>query len=370
MNTDDRQEEIEVHIDRRGRQGGTRKGWRVWWRDRGGVKRTHERGGWRRADALREAQRIFERLNRRGMPWADFVVRYLAWQTRRARPATAADARGTLRAFTGAMGVANLEEVTRETVAGYLELRRDAGLRPATVNKHLATLRAALSWGINEGLYFMPAKDRLRERNPCDGIRRMKETHIEHVIYERRSDCGRLADALREDGPRWEAACLLGTDCGLRVNEVANVLWRSVDLERREIVIQPEPGGWAPKGLSGRLRLSERLAAVLVELRADAVLKGGDVGGRRVLGGKSPPYFVLAFRRRLKAACHRAELPEILPHGLRRSFLTILANGGLPAADLQQVARHVDLKTTLQFYVKVNARRAAIDALGVLKGSP
>jgi integrase len=367
---DDRQDVIEVHIDRRGRQGGTRKGWRVWWRDRQGAKHTFERGCRRREDALREAKRVCERLNRRGMLWAAFVARYLAWQTRRDRPATAADARGTLGAFSGAMGISTLEEVTRETVAGYLELRREAGLRAATCNKHLATIRAALGWAIDEGFYFMPAKDHLRERNPCDGIRRMKETHIEHVIYERRSECGRLADALREDGPRWEAACLLGTDCGLRVNEMANVLWRSVDLERREIVIQPEPGGWAPKGLSGRLRLSERLAGVLEKLRTQDEAAGPGIDGRRVLGGRSSIYFVRAFRTRLRAACERAGLPPILPHGLRRSFLSILANGGLPAADLQQVARHVDIKTTLQFYVKINARRAAVDALGVLEGSP
>ena len=370
MSSDERQEVIEVHIDRRGRQGGKRTGWRVWWRDKAGVKHTFERRCRRRADALREGQRLREQLNRRGMAWADFQDRYLVYQARRSRPATVADARGTLRAFAGAMGIVTLEEVTRETVAGYLDVRRGEGLRPATCNKHLATIRAALEWAIDAGLYLTPEKNRLRERNPCAGLGRMRETHIEHVIFERRADCAKLADALREDGPRWEAAALLGMDCGLRVSEAGNVLWRSVDLAQREIVIQPEPGGWAPKGLGGRLRLSARLMAVLATLRQETGLKGGDIDRRRVLGGKSPIYFVRAFRKHLKAACVRAGLPEILPHGLRRSFCTILANENMAAPALRIVARHADIKTTLRFYARVDARRAADDAARRLEAAP
>jgi integrase len=363
-------EVIEVHIDRRGRKGGKRTGWRVWWRDQAGVKHTFERRCRCRADALREAQRIREQLNRRGVAWADFQDRYLAYQARRSRPATVADVRGTLRAFSGAMGIVTLEEVTRETVAGYLDVRRGEGLRPATCNKHLATIRAALEWGINSGLYLTPKRNRLRERNPCAGLGRMRETHIEHVIFERRADCSRLADALHQDGERWEAAALMGMDCGLRVSEAANVLWRSVDLEQQEIVIQSEPGGWSPKGLSGRLRLSERLALVLTTLKAAAVHEGGDVDRCRALGGKSPLYFVRAFRKHLKAACVRAGLPEILPHGLRRSFVTILANEGMSAPALRIVARHADIKTTLKFYARVDARRAADDAARRLEAAP
>jgi integrase len=359
---------IEIHIDRRGKLGGRRKCWRIWWRDRSGIKHTRESGSWTRRDAQSEAQRLRVQVNRRGMLWVDFKKRYLTEQARRCRPATLAASRGALRALAGTMGIERLEEVTRETVAEYLSLRRDGGLRPATCNKHLATLRAAFEWAICEGLYLMSEGDRLRERNPCAGIRRMKETHLEHMIYERRSECLRLADALRADGARWEAACLLATDCGLRVSEAASVLWRSVDLGRREIVIQPEPGGWAPKGLGGRLQLSERLAGVLAELRLR--VEEGKVGeGQRVLGGASPLYFVRAFRKRLKAACVRAGLPEILPHGLRRSFVTCLANEGMPGPTLQHVARHADIKTTLKYYARLDSRRAAADAARRLEGA-
>jgi hypothetical protein len=126
---------IEVHIDCRGKRGGRRKGWRVWWRDRSGMKHTREQSAWSRKDAVQEAERLGIQVNRRGLAWPDFEARFLADLARRCKPATVADFKGTLRALAGAMGVERLEDVTRETIAGYLSLRRDGGLRPADWTK-------------------------------------------------------------------------------------------------------------------------------------------------------------------------------------------------------------------------------------------
>jgi integrase len=72
-------------------------------------------------------------------------------------------------------------------------------------------------------------------------------------------------------------------------------------------------------------------------------------------------------RRRLAAACGRAGLPAVKPHGLRRSFATILANEGMEAVQLRTVMRHADLKTTLGYYVAVDARRAAASARAAMR---
>jgi hypothetical protein len=52
---------------------------------------------------------------------------------------------------------------------------------------------------------------------------------------------------------------------------------------------------------------------------------------------------------------------------LRRSFATILADEGLPAAKLRVVMRHLDIKTTLRFYASVDGRRAAEEARALLE---
>jgi len=354
---------VRVRVEHPGRGG--RSVWRVAWMGGAGRKRTRERGVWDRTAALAFADRLEAAFNSDSLstPWSIFEEQYLAALGRRNKPATVADARCVLRAFRSHTGIDRLEAVTREIISGYIDRRLAGGTRAATCNKHLRTLRAALEWAVSNGL--MPTLDgaRLAERSPAKGTRFLKATHLPKPVYTRRSDCLKLAKAAAGDGPAFEAAVLLASQCGMRIGELSHVTWGSVNLEQREIEIRPEPDGWVPKGTPGTAALSDRLAAVL-QVLADRA-KGPD--GRpdpaaRVLGGRDPARFERGFRPKVKAACGRAELPTITPHGLRRSLATILANAGMAAPQLQKIMRHVDIKTTLTFYSKVNERTAWRDA--------
>lgn len=371
----DRIARIEVRVDRRTRRRGdsAKRVWRLWWRANG-RKRTCERQAWTRAEALREAVHLRNRLNARGpaLAWGDFTARYLEDHARWKKPSTVASTRSVLARLTRALSPERLDDLTPEALSRYLAGGLGAGLwyefqprprrissgpalprahmrtlrpvRPATINKHLRTLRAVFRWAVDE---------RILDASPARNLKRLKEVHLDRVIYERRSQITRLANALHRDGPAWETAALLMADCGLRIGEVSHLSWTSVDLERGEVRIGRESDGWTPKGLSGRMALSRRLLGLMAGLRA------AQPDGGRVLGEDNPDRFERSFRRRLRAACHRAGLPAILPHGLRRSFGTVLANEGMEAAQLQRVMRHGDVKTTLQFYARINERRAA-----------
>jgi integrase len=296
--------------------------------------------------------------------WTDFERRYLTDLARRCRSTTVAEARAVLMAFARVTGARTLGAARREAAAAYLAVRT-AGtlpadergpplrqLRPATHNKHLRTLRAAFQWTMDCGLAE-------GQRNPCTGIRAMREAHLEQTIFARRAELERVALALGEDGPEFEAAGRLMAECGLRLGEVSHLCWRSVDLAGREIRIQPEPDGWRPKGLSGRLLMDDRLAGLLAGMEREARAEQRYGPERRAIGGDHPAAWERRMRRRLAAACGRAGLPVVKPHGLRRSYGTILANEGMEAVQLRTVMRHADLKTTLGYYITVNARRAA-----------
>ncbi len=357
---------MRVRIDHRGR--GDHKVWRLWWRDGEGRKRTIERRGWTMAQATDAARRLQRELNHQGCPWDDFAARYLAYQARRNRPATVAGVRQVLAQFHKQIDISRVEEVSRPMINCYLDALTLSGARPASRNRHLRVLRAAFDWATAEQFFFAADGGGLVTRNPADGLRPLKETRLPHTILPARSACEQLAKEIGKDGPRWETAVRLGMDCGLRVAELGHLTWGSVDLARREIAIQPEPDGWRPKGTPGLAAFGDRVAALLATLRKAARGSAGDVDdAARVLGGRSPGYFVHAFRLRLKQACIRAGLPPILPHGLRRTFGTILANEGMQAAQLQRVMRHADIKTTMDFYVRVDDRRAAHEALRKLE---
>ncbi|MDC0668432.1 tyrosine-type recombinase/integrase [Nannocystis radixulma] len=60
------------------------------------------------------------------------------------------------------------------------------------------------------------------------------------------------------------------------------------------------------------------------------------------------------------------------PHRVRHSVLTFLAERGVKPYALQAFARHEDLKTTNRYYVHVNKRalaREAVDALAMSLGN-
>ena len=370
---------IEVHIGRRGRIGGAV--WWLWWHQADpatGVWRRHTREcrRWTRSEAVREARRIQAELARpsRTVLWADFERRYLTDLARRCRPTTVAEARSILRAFSRVTGARTLAAAKREAMTAYLAARMTAAipenelgpplrqLRAATHNKHLRTLRAAFRWAREAGLFDDPA-------DPCKKMPAIREAHLEQMILARRAELERLAQALADDGPEFEAAGRLMAECGLRLGEVSHLCWRSVDMAGREVRVQPEPDGWRPKGLSGRLLVDDRLAGLLTGLEREARAERRYGPERRVIGGDHPAAWERRMRRRLVAACGRAGLPVVRPHGLRRSFGTILANEGMEAVQLRTVMRHADLKTTLGYYVTVDARRAAAAARAAIRGA-
>jgi integrase len=209
-------------------------------------------------------------------------------------------------------------------------------------------LRGAFAWASTSGILADEWP------NPCHGAKRIKEVYLDRCVYERREQINRLVTAVVTEGVEWKVAALLGFECGLRVDEIAHLTWRSVDMQRREVVVQPEADGWAPKGTCGRLAMTDMLHEAMSRLDRSGAL--------RVVGGESPGGFVRRFRARLRRACAQAGLPIITPHGLRRTFATILANSGMQPQQLQRVMRHADIQTTLKFYVRLDERAAAAEA--------
>lgn len=363
---------VTVHLMRR-RDGRRRAVWCLWWRDAGGRVRTRQDCRWSRREALAERDRIERSLaNGAGScPWPDFVAAYLADLGRRCRPATVAEARTVLAHFGGWAGLERLEAVTRETVARYLAARLEGdveipgeatvltALRPATHNKHLRRLRAALEWAVDAGLYWMPDGSRRRERSPVR-LRGLREVRRVRPVLERRATVERLIEATAEEaGPEFEAASRLAFECGLRAGEVSHLVWGSVDLAAREVCVEAGADGWVPKGAGGRLLFGDRLADVLAGLRA----QGEGRPGGRIVGGARPERFERRWRRVLREASEAVGLAQpMTPHGLRRSLATILANEGIEAHQLQKVMRHSDPRTTAGCYARVDERRAAAAA--------
>jgi len=193
-----------------------------------------------------------------------------------------------------------------------------------------------------------------------------------------------------EEGGRWECAARMAFETGMRVGEISHLTWRSVDLASGVVTVQPEKEGWEPKDHEAwSLCVSTHVGEALAEMCAQAVeeilefassyieqaklsteesnaFAEAEVASRRVFGAPNPDGFEKELREKLKEACERAGVPQIRPHGLRKTLATILPRKGLPPFDLRTVLGHSSIETTAEYYVAEDRRRAAQRALSVL----
>jgi len=159
----------------------------------------------------------------------------------------------------------------------------------------------------------------------------------------------------REWAHTWERSRLgviLFLYTGLRLSEVAALLWADVELERGTITVQDGKGGKA-RSVPIHPRLDRELRRTLDRTPERAVIPNRD-------GTPMHPKNVAEiFSRWLKARG-----VDITAHQLRHTFATELLRAGAPLPDIQAALGHASLETT-QVYLLVDAEhlRKSIDLL-------
>ena len=292
----------------------------------------------RRAEQLRGqvslgADPVAERAKRRAVPTlAEFARdRYLPHVREHLRSAGNIDAYLRLRILPH-LGARALDEVTQADVAALRRRLIDAGLSAASVNRHLATLRAmfglALRWQLYEG------------RNPAASPGLLREVHRERYLTPEETRA--LIRALDAEPCQDAAAALaLLVVTGARKSEVLLATWDLVDLDRCLLAV--------PRSKSGRARhipLSPVAAGILRRQAArraagdQHVFPSGRRPGRPLEGLRG------AWERAKRAAGLAADLRI---HDLRHSFASALANAGVGLFEIGTVLGHSQLSTTARY---------------------
>jgi integrase len=207
-------------------------------------------------------------------------------------------------------------------------------------------------------------------RNPASGRKRRLPTTEPDRAYLDRADhikallegAGRVGeDALLRKGQRRLAVAVM-VYAGLRRSELLELRRRDVDLSRGEVYIR-----------EGKTAAAKRTVYVLGALR-------DEIDSYRARQGEVEPHALIfatqtgkaitadTLRRRIlaKAVEHAHEqlkkegvepLPNVTPHGLRRSYASLLFALGEPVPFVMAQLGHKDPTMTLRFYAKVMLRR-------------
>ncbi|UCC31426.1 MAG: tyrosine-type recombinase/integrase [Phycisphaerales bacterium] len=167
----------------------------------------------------------------------------------------------------------------------------------------------------------------------------------------------------------WEAFITLCYSAGTRANEAIHLTWSDIDFENERVRIVPkaETAGleaWRPKDYDPpTVRAPSHTIALLSRLHSEA-----DEGSEFVFVPQTRAAWIRIQRatgrwtegaavvnnmtRDFKAIVRKAGILDATLHDLRRSCITHWAKR-LAAPVVQELAGHVDIKTTLTYYVTI-----------------
>jgi len=127
---------------------------------------------------------------------------------------------GDLKLFARWFCETNREELTPQSITP-IDLREykrylleDRGLKPATVNRRLASISAFCKWGEHQGL---------ADGNPCDEISIVPEVRTAPKWLAKREQYALIRAVQKANRPRDEALIMLMLHTGLRVGEVSTL---------------------------------------------------------------------------------------------------------------------------------------------------
>jgi integrase len=191
--------------------------------------------------------------------------------------------------------------------------------------------------------FTMAVKLGLLSMNPMAGLPPLKSTRIEKGVFTGEEISKLIAVA----SPDWRGAILTGFFTGARLKDVCNLKWSNVDLEKRLITFRA--------GKTGQLitvalhpQLEEHLSSLKSSDDPKSVLFPSLAG--KSGGGKSG--LSMAFKRIMEKAQVDAGVARVRSgakgrsfslrsfHSLRHSFISALANSGVPSELRRKLSGH------------------------------
>ena len=279
--------------------------------------------------------------------WVASFVAYCSNECHLAENTVAAYRRDLAR-FTTWCGTRKIPSLSVRELADYANWLHDQDLAPATIARHLVSLKVffrylQLEGVLRENLAELLGSQKLWERVP-------KVLTPEQV--------NRLFDSPKPYDPLWRrdrALLELLYATGCRASEVSNMKRADVHLQQGHCVCRG-------KGDKQRVVMLGKQAKAAVEAYLES--ERPQSAERRP---EDPPWLLLSYRGRrlrreriwelLKRYALRVGAPkDISPHTLRHSFATHLLAGGADLRQVQEMLGHASIATT-QIYTHVDPSR-------------
>ena len=257
----------------------------------------------------------------------------------------------------GTRAEASIAAVSPGDIIAFRNRLRAEGLSVATCNSIRSMLSAPFESARKLG--FIPI-------NPAAAVEPLKERTVKPGREPfTAQEAARLVEAAEGD---WRGAILLGATSGLRLGDVANLCWESVDLaggllriETRKtgksvvVPMHPDFAEWLsvrPRGI-GKAPVFPELAGKLIAGRRGLSVQFRKIAEKAGITGR-------VVTREGKGRTTNSKTF----HALRHSFISALANAGVASEIRQKLAGHSDSKVHANYtHHEVQTLRDAIEKL-------
>ena len=300
------------------------------------------------------------------MTLSELLEDYLDRTRTQIEPSTARAATYCMDNFIAAVGDVYADRVTYKQCERFGQYCADRGLRPASVNMHIKLTKHIFSLAVKRGqLLQNPFKGVPLIKVPKKVVRLLSPDEFERILAAAPSAI-------------WKARILLAKTAGLRRGEVLNLTLSDVDFAKGKVLVQPKEDTkhtwrWVVKDKDRReVPLVDEVAQLLIDIQTELP--------------EGQPYLLLSpqryrhltnlkargeltyemckcpdanLGRNWKLILKKAGIEDAAFRALRSTCITEWFEKGLLPHEVQKLAGHADIRTTMHYYVGI--RESLID---------
>ena len=227
--------------------------------------------------------------------------------------------RGYARSLTAFFGGRTLAEITPKAIVEYKNRRYAAGLKPASINREVATLKKAFNLAVKEWEWC--------RENPVSRVS-MEQEHNTRDRWLSREEEARV---LQSCAPWLHDLVTVALHTGMRMGELLELTWRAVDVTRRTVTVVR-----SKNGERRTIPVNQTVLAVLKEKSTLRSLRTELVFCSQVFTPMESGHL----RRSFRVALGKARIDDFHFHDLRHTFATRLVQAGVDLYKVQRLLGH------------------------------